>query len=116
MNNFDFIIGYLQSCYGKPPGHTNYGLIVECHADVIKALQPLWIDGKINSPTQGQKVLAIQDLRSIGRGAFVGDYFFENDGFVANRGDCDPYGNMLLWIGEDIINNLTISDLDKFGI
>lgn len=104
MTNSQKIIQFIDSFYKKPKDH--YDVLVANHARVIDNLSEFWNDLFIDQPSEGQPVLAIQDMTSIGKGAFVGKYFFQDGVFVANMGDDDPYGFITLWVGTDTLNAL----------
>ena len=109
-DNFNVIIRKIDSFYTKPWG--DRGVLLEKHSKIIKALLLCWVDNEMQNPLEGQRVLAVQDLRFIGKGAFVGEYYFEDGGFVANRGDTDPYGHIRFWVAEETINDLSLGDLN----
>lgn len=110
-DNFEVILRKIATFYTKPMG--DRGVFLDNHSKLIKALLLYWVDTEMQSPIEGQRVLAIQDLWFVEKGAFVGEYYFENGGFVANRGDTDPYGYITFWVGEETLNNLSLCDLNK---
>lgn len=110
-DNIEVIIRKINSFYTKP--RCDRSKFLENHAKMIKSLIWYWIDKEMQSPVDGQRVLAVQDLRFIEKGAFVGEYYFENGGFVANSGDTDPYGHITFWIAAETLNNLSLCDLNK---
>lgn len=110
-DNFNVIMRKINSFYKKPISERD--VFLENHSKIIKALLWFWVDKEMQSPLNGQRVLAIQDLRFVGKGAFVSEFYYENGGFVANKGDTDPYGHITFWVAEDTINNLSLLDLNK---
>ena len=63
-------------------------------------------------PELGQQVLGLEDLQVIGKGLFLGDFYYEKCGFVANLGDDDPY-RVTHWIAADTFNVMTDKEFDS---
>lgn len=109
MNNFEKILERVHSFQTS-----NHKQMCVQHSSLIGKLLWFWVDKEMETPKEGQKVLAVQDLRFMGGGAFVGEYFFESGKFVANLGDSDPYGHIRYWIAADTLNDLSVNPLDYY--
>jgi hypothetical protein len=70
------------------------------HENLIDSMLT-WVSCLQGSPNYNQRVFAIQDLTPIGRGKFVGDYYYTKYGFVANELDTDGYGHITHWVSFD---------------
>jgi hypothetical protein len=81
-----------------------YDQRVQEHDVIIKSLQ--LIDVNDHLPIDGQYVFAVLDLSPLGKGIFLGDYFYRQKfGFVALPDDEDGYGFITRWI--------SVSEVDK---
>jgi hypothetical protein len=89
----------LTTGYVPKPKLTNaeYAERWQKHESLISRMSE-WVDVIARTPKYGERVFAIHDLRPIGRGRFVADYYFSEYGFVANEGDTDCYGYITHWI------------------
>lgn len=107
MSNSENLLELIQSFYPTTAYNISskdylYKILVDNHLRVIDKYK-IWWNDVLTLPANGTRVFAIQDLTSIGRGKFVGDYYY-NDGFVANLDDTDPYGYIVYWISFDTID------------
>ena len=51
----------------------------------------------------------------MGKGKFIDNYFYENNHFVANLGDDDPYGYITHWISMEKLNKSTLNLQEFFN-
>ncbi len=111
MKNSTLVLNKIQSFYS--PRNSNiiipYETLCGNHLKVIELLKDFWIDIDITKPKNKELVLCIQDLTTIGKGKFVDEFFYEKNKFVANLGDCDPYGFITHWISISTIDQSTIN-------
>lgn len=111
MNNSNLIINKIKSFYTKKNNKIiiPYETLCDNHLKMINLLKDFWIDVKINKPKNKESVLGLEDLSNIGKGKFVCEFFYERNTFVANLGDCDPYGYITHWISIDKLNKSNIN-------
>jgi len=78
--------------------HPPYDVLIQRHAKIISDLLDEWEKVSDRVPKDKQRVFAIQDLSAVGRGKFVGTYYYrENIGFVAYPYADDAYGFITHW-------------------
>lgn len=120
MSNSEYIIEKIDTFYIKDIPHKSktpeffdfYEKLKANHAGVINSLLPHLIDVNEYLPTIGDRVFAIHDLRSIGKGAFVNDYYYNEYGFVSEMCYDDSYGFITHWVSFETINALECNPID----
>jgi hypothetical protein len=114
MKNSTLVLNKIQSFYS--PRNSKivipYETLFSNHLKVIELLKDFWIDINVNQPKNKEPVLGLEDLTTIGKGKFVDEFFYEKNKFVANLGDCDPYGFITHWIS---ISTIDESNIDFNG-
>lgn len=103
MKNSGKLLELINSYYGhKIP----YDFLIDIHSEIIAKYSCMWTNIATNQPKLGTRCFAVQNLSPIGKGTFVGDYYYMDCGFVANKFDNDAYGHITHWISFDAIDNL----------
>jgi len=74
-----------------------YEDLCAAHLKIIKEVEHLLIDVTEELPKIGSHVLAVEDLTSIGRGIFLGDYWYTHAGFCVDGNSDDAYGFITKW-------------------
>ena len=115
MTNFEKILEAINGLfveYRKTSDKTlAHKTLVHMHKRMVVDLFRLFNNIQDTVPEIGQLVLGLEDLRIIYKGVFLGDYFYEKCGFVANLGDDDPY-RVTHWIAADTFNNMTVQEFE----
>lgn len=90
----------------------NYEVLKFKHSKIILALSKYWNDVKDGFPNIGDRVFTITDMRSFGKGVFIGEYFYNAHGFVSEMCYDDAYGFITHWISFDMIDKLETNPLN----
>lgn len=115
--NSQFIEEFIRQLYRPrnskgPQSDQEYAALKQGHAKVLACIGAHLKNVEHFLPPLGAKVWAVQDLRPIGKGVFVGDYFYNEHGFVANIDDDDAYGFVTHWVAWSELD-CAILDLEK---
>lgn len=85
----------IQSTYGRKIPYLEFA---DLHAKIIQRFEPHWIPVSIRKPEIGSRVFCIEDLSVVGKPRFIGDYFYNQHGFVAEETLDDAYGQITHWM------------------
>ena len=94
---FATLLERINATYSNGRRRQPYSELCAKHAAIISELEPLLVPVTSKNPTVGSHVLAVEDLTPIGKGVFIGEFYYTEFGFCANRTDEDPYGYITKW-------------------
>lgn len=122
MTNSEILYRYIESFYREwipdvplvMPTSTEHAILVANHKRLIDTLAPLLKSKEHNHPEPNQKCFGVQDLTTIGKWKFIGEYFYDAgiNKFVINIGDSDPYGYVDMWVSFETIDNLSTEEFN----
>jgi len=93
----------IDSLYGK---QLSYQVLCSAHKELITTIDSLLIDVSDSIPEDGTWVFAVQDLSSLGKGTFLGEYFYTSEfGFNTDEIADEGYGFITRWVSFETINN-----------
>lgn len=103
MKNSEKILKTIDSIYDEK---LIYDILKRKHEELIIKIEQNMVKAYESVPEIGTRCFCIQDLSSIGRGVFLGDFYYDEAGFVANQGDDDAYGYITKWISFEKVDSI----------